>query len=478
MSAVATHPYLAPLAEWAAALSFDDLPDEVVARAKHVVLNNLGCLLLAAGTRAADKHREIPALFGGAVDEAWSPAVPGNRAAATTAAMVNASLINGTELSEGVSKAVVHPGTVLVPAVLAEADRIGASGQDALVAIVAGYELLIRVGWSTAHDPEQPVDTVQAQTLFRGWYPPSLLGGFGAAAAICRLHGANAETVLQALGIVAQLCPTTTLAAFRKGVDAKSLGCGWASAVGIAAARLAIEGFTGGVTAAEDLFPLLVERADFARLEAEVGSKWEIMTLDIKFAAAGPILCEIECAIQIREQFRIDPTQVERIQVETNKRTLLLTDPRPDTASAAKFSGPYCVAQGLLGRTREEMMVEAFEPPAISSTDWHALADCVEMQLNEEYERAFESNPPRLRPTKLTLTMRGGLQIVHEIQGALGIPGFPPEEADFARKYRYLARRLYNKEAIDAQVEAILQLDKLATVRELVDRFGAEPKLQ
>ena len=471
MSTTETRAYLAPLVDWASKLTFDDLPEEVVARAKHVILNNVGCVLLGAGSKAAGPHAGLVTIFGTG-DESWT-ALPGARASAASAALINASLINGTELSEGVSKAVQHPGTVVVPAVLAEAERIGASGEDALVAIVAGYELLVRVGWATAHDPEQPIEKVQAQTLFRGWYPPSLLGGFGAAAAICRLHGADAATTEQALGIVGQLCPTTTLASFKRGVDAKSLGCGWASALGIVAARLAMEsGLTGGVHAAEDLFPLLVDRVDFARLDSQLGEKWEIMTLDVKFAAAGPTLCEIECAIQIREQYEFDPADIERIDAQVNARTMLLTEPRPQTASAAKFSVPYCVAQGLLGATREEMMVEAFEQEALTSPEWEPIAAVVNMELNDEFEALFEANPPRFRPTQLTLTLKDGRTIEHRIEGALGIPGFPPPEKDFVRKYRYLARRRYDAAQIDSQVDTILRFETLADVRELIALYA------
>lgn len=473
MSTVSTRPHLAPIADWAAGLTFEEIPDEVVARTKHVILNNLGCLLLGAES-SGEKHREIPSLFGGPADESWCPAVPTKRAATTTAAMVNASMINGTELSEGLTRATVHPGTVMIPSVLGEAERIGASGKDALVALLAGYELLVRVGWATSHDPEQPLETVTAQTLFRGWYPPALLGAFGSAAGVCRLHGADGPTLLQALGIVAQLCPTTTLASFKQGVDAKSLGCGWATATGIVAARLAIEGFTGGTTGAEDLFPLLVERVDFGRLEAEMGDPWEIMSIDVKFVAAGPALCEIECAIQIREEYDFDVADVVKIDVEANARTMLLADKRPTTPSGAKFSVPYCIAQGLLGRSREEMMVEAFERDAVSASDWQTLAGCVSMTLNEEFERIFETFPPKYRPTKLILTLRDGSKIERRIEGALGIPGFPPPEKDFVRKYRYLARRSYTQEQIDAQVETILRVEELGDVRELMQLFEAE----
>jgi 2-methylcitrate dehydratase PrpD len=458
---------LGALADFAVGLEFDSMPPDVVARARHVLLNNVACAFLGLENERLAGIALMSSLFGSG-DEAVVLGTDA-RAATPMAALLSATRINGTELSEGVSKAVVHPGSVIVPAVLAEGQRLGVDGRTLLTALVAGYEVLIRIGWTLAHDPAAALDTVQAQSLHRGWYPPALLGGYGVAAAIARLHGADAAALVEAFGIVGNLSPTTTLAAFRSGADIKPMGCGWASALGITAVRLAERGITGDRQILAELFPLLVTPVDFTRLDADLGRTWEIMSLDVKFVAAGPVLCEVECSIQMRESMSWRVEDITRIDVDVNARTLLLDDRRPSTPSAAKFSAPYCIAQGLLGATRADFIADAFKPATISDPRWHQLADKVHMTLDEEFDRAFESNPPAYRPTRITLSLRDGSTIVHRIEGALGLPAFPPSEADFVRKFRFIARRRFAEAQVEHQIRELLEIDSAADVAKIAE---------
>lgn len=454
------------LAAFATGLVFEELPEDVRRGARHVLLNNAGCALLGTENVRLAPLTALTALFGGG-DEA-SIVGTDARASALVAAMTTAARVNGTELSEGVSKGSVHPGTVIVPAVLAEAERLGANGRDTVRAVVAGYEVLIRIAWALSHDPAQPGDTIQAQSLHRGWYPPAVLGGFGAAAAVGALHGVSKATLLEAFGIVGNLAPTTTFASFREGADVKPLGPGWASALGIVAVRLAEEGLTGGREIAADLFPLLVTPVDPDLLTAGLGEVWEILSLDIKFIAAGPVQSEIECALQLRAAEEFNVEEIERVDVDTNARTMLCHRRRPTTPSGAKSSAPYGVAQALRGMTRADMVVRAFEPATIARGDWHALADKVHMALDEEFDRTFETNPPRFRPSRITLTMRDGRRIVHRVEGFHGLPGFPPDESDFVEKYRSIASRHFNESAVEDQVARFLSIDTAQDVGSVV----------
>ena len=461
------------LAEFAARLEYQDLPDEVVRRGRHVLMNSSGCAVLGSENVRLEALQMLTSFFGTA-DEA-SVVGTSTRTSAPVAAMINAARVNGTELSEGVSKGSVHPGTVIVPAVLAEGERLGADGRSVIQAVVAGYEVLIRVAWALSHDPGQPWDTIQAQSLHQGWYPPAVLGGFGVAAAIGSLHGLDADTLLEAFGIVGNLAPTTTFASFKGGADVKPIGTGWASALGILAVRLAEQGVTGGRQVAADMFPLVVSPVDFGLLAADLGEVWEVMSLDIKFIAAGPIQSEVECALQMREAGGFDVADIERIDVDTNARTMLCSGNRPSTPTGAKSSAPYCVAQALLGRTRGDLVAHAFEQAVIERDDWHALADKVHMSLDDEFDRIFETNPPRYRPSRITLTMRDGSRIVHRIEGFHGLPGFPPAESDFVDKYRSIARRRFTEREVDAQVEMFLTIDTVSDVGTVVRALTPHP---
>ncbi|MPZ24909.1 MAG: hypothetical protein GEV12_00270 [Micromonosporaceae bacterium] len=464
---------LAPLAEYASALRFDELPKEVVEATRLNVLNNLACAFLGSSSPGSEQLRSAPEWFG----TGQGATIVLGRPAGTqpmTAAFTHAAYINATELSEGVSKAVVHTGTVIIPAVMAAAEQAGSQGKDVVAAIVAGYEVLIRVGWALAHVPGTPDDTVQAQSLHRGWYPPAVLGGFGVVAALGNLRGQTGEQILDAMGTFANIAPTTLLASFRQGVMAKGLGCGVASASGMMCTELAGSGFTGVRDAARKLFPLLVDEVDYTRLTDGLGERYETLSLDVKFAGAGPVLADIECMFQLID--RLGPVDIDRItqiDVHTNRRALLLNDPRPQTPTAAKFSGPYCLAQVLLGRSRNEMMVEAFTAPIIENSNWEPIAGKVRMHLDEEFDRDFESVPPRRRPSRIVIAMNDGATLEHMVTGAMGLPMMPAPPEAYISKFRYLVEPRTSASQTDEIVSLAMDLDQLDDAGQVMRACGS-----
>lgn len=464
---------LAPLAEYAATLRFDDLPKEVVEATRLNVLNNLGCAFLGSSSPGGEQLRVAPEWFGDGRGATIVLGRPGDTQP-MTAAFTHAAYINATELSEGVSKAVVHTGTVIIPAVMAAAERAGSRGADVVAAIVAGYEVLIRVGWALAHVPGTPEDTVQAQSLHRGWYPPAVLGGFGVVAALGNLRGQSADRILNAMGTFANIAPTTLLASFRQGVMAKGLGCGVASASGIMCTELADAGFTGVRDAARTLFPLLVDEVDYTRLTDGLGERYETLSLDVKFAGAGPVLADIECMFQLIDSHGpVEVDRIEHIDVHTNRRALLLNDAHPRTPTAAKFSGPYCLAQVLLGRSRNEMMVEAFAASVIENSGWEPIAGKVRMHLDEGFDRDFESVPPRRRPSRIVITMDDGDTIEHLVIGAMGLPMMPAPPEAYVAKFRYLVEPRTSAEQVEEIVSLALELDQLDDAGQVMRACGS-----
>ncbi|MCZ7572810.1 MAG: MmgE/PrpD family protein [Ardenticatenaceae bacterium] len=461
---------LKDLSEYVANLDYDKLPPEVIERAKMCVLNIIGCALLGAEDRGNRILFDTLNLLGGA--DVATVVLSDKKTSAFSAALANAAYANVTELAEGVSKAVVHPGTVIVPVVLAESERSGCSGRDLIVAVVAGYEALIRLGWSMGHEPGKPLDTVQAQSLYRGWYPPAVIGALGAAAAVGRLQGLSSHQILNAFGICGNLSPTTLLASFRQGAMAKALGTGLAAGLGLYGAVLAESGYTGVDNVHRELFPLLVNEVDFERINDGLGTRYEIMTLDIKFFACGPVLSEVECGLQMMQQHQIRADHIDRIEVDTNGRTALLSNHRPVNSSGAKFSAPYCIAQVLLGRRREEMMTDAFSMEAIQDPAWHRLADRVELRVDPDFDRAFETVPPRRRPTRIALIMQDGTRLEHSIEGALGLPMMPPTREDFLWKFNYLAGRVLPKQRIDEVSGRVLDLEQQPNIHPLMQALA------
>ena len=134
-----------PLAEFAAGLSYDSLPPEVADRVKVLVLDNVGIAL-----RARHEAQSTPALVAAAARLGMTggdATVIGDAGAYTPtgAALINGTLAHSLDFDDTHARGSIHPSAPIVPAAFAAAEMTGASGARVLAAIVAGYEVQIRI---------------------------------------------------------------------------------------------------------------------------------------------------------------------------------------------------------------------------------------------------------------------------------------------------------------------------------------------
>ena len=160
-------------------------------------------------------------------------------AAPPEAALVNGALAHGLDFDDTHADSVCHGSAVLVPAVLALAESEGLGGRDALTAIVAGYEAMVRIAMAAPGRFHE-----------RGWHATAVCGAFGAALAAGKCLRLDAARLTAALGIAASMA-SGVMEFLEDGSWVKHLHPEWAAQSGIQAAALAREGFTGPATALE-----------------------------------------------------------------------------------------------------------------------------------------------------------------------------------------------------------------------------------
>lgn len=148
------------------------------------------------------------------------------------AALANGAFSHALDMDDLHNASIIHLGTVVVPAALAVAEQIGASGKQLITAIAAGYEIGARVG-----------EAVNPDSYFF-WHTTGTAGTFGAAAAAAKLLTLDAEQTAHCLGSAGS--QAAGLWEFlQEGAMSKTLHAGKAAFNGIFAAFLAKEGFTG-----------------------------------------------------------------------------------------------------------------------------------------------------------------------------------------------------------------------------------------
>lgn len=335
---------LGRLAERWSAIADDEVPAAAAAVARHCVLDWLGCAL--AGSREPLTRILVEEL---AAPEAGGPCTvvgTGLATSARTAALVNGAASHALDFDDAHTLLSGHPTVPVLPAVLAVAEEIDASGLSVRTALVAGIEVECRVG------------ALLAPGHYRaGWHATGTVGTIGAAMAVARLLGLDAGATTHALALAA------TQAAGLKasfGTMAKPLHAGKAATDGLLAARLAAAGFTGNPAVLEA--PQGLGEAagggalDVARLD-RIEDRWVIRDTLFKFHAACYLThASINAASALRE--KVAPDDVASVEVHVAPDSLQVCNiAEPATGLEGKFSLRATTAMALLGDDTTDMAV-------------------------------------------------------------------------------------------------------------------------
>lgn len=330
------------LARAIAGLAPARLPDALRRVAADLVLDVAG-LCIAAGHTAYVR----------AAVAAWDGDGPctiighDRTASAAGAALANGMAAHGEDFDDTFEGGPVHAGAVIVPAVLATAERFGRSGGDALLGIAVGVETSCRLS------------TVAPRLVHKaGFHPTSVFGTLAAAAAAGATLGLDGRTLVHALGIAGSMA-SGIIEYLADGSWTKRLHPGWAAQAGINAALLARHGFTGPRTVFEGAHGLFNGFArtgggDYARLTAGFGEHWVAETIAFKPYACGTMTHPyIDCAVRLSRR-GVAADAIAEIVCEVAEGTVhrlwepLALKHAPPNAYAAKFSTPYCIAVGFL----------------------------------------------------------------------------------------------------------------------------------
>lgn len=436
------------LAEFAAAAR-DGLPEPVMTDVTGRVLDTFGnCLAAQELTDPGEPHeavRRLTARWGGAGESS----VLGHALAlpAPSAALVNGTLAHALDFDDTHLPSVLHPSASVVPAALAVAESVRASGAALCQAIAVGDEITNRLGMAS-YLPEL------RNSLFfeKGWHATSICGTIGAAAASALLMGLDAGGIADAMGIAASM-GAGVIEANRTGGTVKRVHCGWAAHSGVVAAAMAAEGVTGPPTVFEGRFgffqAFLDGRYDAAAVTDGLGEDWELLRTVYKpypsnhFTHPG-----IDAALALRAE-GLRPEDVAEIELGVAAAPLrTIGEPyeekvRPRTPYHAKFSGPYTVASALVGGGGLGLHLDDFTEAAFRDPLRLELAAKVRVVADEQCSEEF----PRAFSAVLRVRTRDGRRLEHRVHSSRGGPEHPLSIDELERKYTLNAARVLSEEA-------------------------------
>ena len=294
------------LAKFSAELTFEDLSPEVVDWAKYLCLDFAGVSLNGSTTPSAKAVVE-------AIEDIQRPgpsAIIGtsSRALPEYAAMANGTAFHSIELDDVNNESSLHPGVVAYPTALAMADVVPVNGKSFISSVVAGYDIMVRLG--RALKP--------AEHYARGFHPTGTCGAFGAAAVAGQILGLEGDSFTHALGIAGSQA-SGNLEFLAQGAWTKRLHPGWASHSGIWAALLARSGFTGPTTVIEGRNGFLHGYSadpDPDSILRELGREFMVSQTAIKPHSCcrykqGPI----DCLLDLRAKHNLAADQVEEVKI-------------------------------------------------------------------------------------------------------------------------------------------------------------------
>jgi 2-methylcitrate dehydratase PrpD len=248
------------LSEFTSGLRYADLPSAVAARCKFLVLDAIG-----NAVRARHDAESTPPLLAAvrALGLAHGDAhvfADGQGYTPAGAVLINATLIHSLDFDDTHAAAIVHAGAPVIPAALAAAEITGASGADVIAAIVAGYEIALRLALALPAGAHYD----------RGFHPSATCGVFGAAAAAAHVLGLTAEQTASAFGIALSQS-SGSLQFLANGAWTKRFQVGWAGMSGFVAATLARENFIGAADPIEGKHGFAQLRARHRRSRFRLG---------------------------------------------------------------------------------------------------------------------------------------------------------------------------------------------------------------
>ncbi len=366
------------LAEFLAEIKYEQLPLEVVSRTEDLFLDWFGSALAGRNARQIQILEQFAAAMGPA-DGPSEIFISRGRSSPYFAALINAASSHYAEQDDLHNGSVLHPGTVVFPAVVAVAQQLGSSGREIIAAAVAGYEAGIRIG------------EFLGRSHYKTFHTTGTVGTLAAAAGVARLLGLNGNQMQQALGSAG------TQAAglwefLRDAADSKQLHTAKAAADGLLSAYVARDGFTGAMRILEGKQGMaagMSKDADPAKLTDGLGSRWAVAETSFKFhASCRHTHPAADALLDLMVQHNLKADDIERVWAHVHQGAIDVLGPvsDPQTVHQSKFSMGFVLAMiALHGRAGiNEFTEEALRDPAVRS-----FHNRVEMVLDEEVDRAY-----------------------------------------------------------------------------------------
>jgi 2-methylcitrate dehydratase PrpD len=458
-SIVQAEPIARVLARFVTALAYENLPTEVLDRAKALVLDQLACELIGSTMPWV-----APALNLVQLQKAPKPESTlvndGKRVVAADAAFVNATYGHACEMDDAAYGSSGHIGTAVVPVAMALAERDKLSGRELLTAVVAGYEVMYRL-----------MTAVTPHNITRGFQSQGIGGPFGAATAAGKILGLNPEEMTHALAIAGS--HSSGPAEYdQSGGEVKRIHAGLGARAGVNSAMLAKFGLTGPPTIIEGrrgFCNIFAEQSDPARITAGLGDGFKIVNASFKmFPAVGGVHTVIAAVDRLVREYDLRPAQVDKVSIGLAEKRMLhgASITRPNDVASAQFSFAYSVALAICKRANQ--LADYMNPMLWGDAEMITVMD----RVDAHPDAAAQGN--KINRAAVVIRTKDGRKLEAVEDYPKGTPPNPATRDEHRAKVRSLCGTVLSPARIDQLIQMVEGLETVQDIGEVASLLVGE----
>lgn len=452
------------LADHASALQLHNLPESTITATKRDLFDTLATTIAGTSAPGVGELLELLAEWGG--NGQATVLVHGRRVPAHDAAWVNATMAHATDYDDTHDVAMLHAGVTVIPAALAAAELVGGvSGEELLVGMTAGLDVVCRLGLGST------IGIVESGFIFT-----QLLGTFGATLAAGRVMRLSPAAMVDALGI-AYSQTSGNYQVIRDSALTKRMQPGFAARAAVVSAQMARKGIRGTQNTFQGVDGFcrvyLRDRYNPEVVTAGLGTQFEHENLSFKpYPCMRPLHVPIDAALEARRKWQLRPEQIRRVEVRFNEHTYsagctpVVSKKAPRTPIDGQFSIPYVVAAAL---AHGRVGLSDFTHAGVARREVLELAAKVDGVVDEDIERGWRA---RVCPVVIRIETTNGQVLEHRVDQPHAM-----DKAEFADKLAdcIAASGRPMPPGMAANITSVVdRLESLPDIRELVDAMLAE----
>jgi 2-methylcitrate dehydratase PrpD len=428
-------------AQFAVKQNFDLLPPEVIKRAKEIIRDTIGVMLRATTAPSLSNLRKA------LIDrDSGTSTVLGTpfKTNPFIAALLNASLPTITQYDEG-HRLAAHPGIHIVPAAFAMGEDKGISGKDLIVAVVTGYEVAVRIGFSVL-----PMDP--------SIHPHGNWPIIGAAVSVGKILSFSEKQFVTLINSISTLTLATWRRAITVGATIHHLAPGLGTSHAIIAALATQAGLSGPPSSLEEFFlPLYATRPNPEIKTEGLGTTYEILNNYFKaYPACAHVHSSIQALENILASHPVSLDEIDWVEVRTFPAAFHLNEQNPPNTLAGIFSIPYCLGSWLVSR---KLPLDSIASEAPMDPQILRAASLVRVVKDENLKPPY----PQGRPSLVRVHLKNGT----EYENFVALPRERLTEEELGKKFFQLVKPLIGEKRGEELKKNLDDLENISDIRQL-----------